>query len=165
MKCIETKVKDCLIYELDVFEDHRGFLTEMFSRKHCPFEPKQINWSHSKINVLRGIHVAPYAKLVTCVEGDVFDVCVDLRPESPTYMKWDSVNLLAKKKKQIYIPAHCGHAFMGLCPYNIVVYLMEEEYNPDKEWTVNYRDPKLKISWPYAGDYIVSAKDWNAKKL
>ena len=94
-----TIIPNCVWIEPDKFEDKRGVFSETFKSSSLPhFKPVQTNYSFSKRGVLRGVHRTPYAKLVTCVEGNVYDVCVDLRPESPTYQEHYGVFLQAQAK-------------------------------------------------------------------
>lgn len=142
------------------YYDHRGYFQELFSQKHLPhFKVTQINCSVSNKNVLRGLHVAPFAKLVFCVKGSIFDVVADVRKDSKSYLKYDSVILSGHNEKAIYIPPHCAHGFLAMEDNSIVIYAQDGIYNPDLESIVNYADPKLNINWPLA---ILSEKDANA---
>ena len=157
-------VKSAMVYDAFFCEgcrhyDHRGYFQELFSQKHLPhFKVTQINCSVSQRNVLRGLHVAPFAKLVCCVKGAIFDVVADMRKDSKTYLKYDGIILNEHNEKAIYIPTGCGHGFLAL-EDSVVVYAQDGTYNPDLESIVNYADPKLAIKWPFV---ILSEKDANA---
>jgi dTDP-4-dehydrorhamnose 3,5-epimerase len=147
--------------------DNRGFFQELFSTNHYPFTNfKQVNVSCSSQNVIRGIHKTPFGKLCSCLEGELCDIIVDLRPESPTYKNWYKVWLTAGNSKQIYIPPNCGHGFFASQTPTLLLYLQEDTYNPAVEETINWKDPTLAIAWPPAKKhYIVSDKDNNAPFL
>ena len=109
-----TTIKDCVVLTPDIHKDERGVFAEMYKRCAFPeFVPFQSNYSKSSIGTIRGIHQTPYAKLVTCVSGKVYDVCVDLRPESETYRQYYGVNLTSDNLQSLYIPPNCGHAFFA----------------------------------------------------
>ena len=115
MITVQTKIPDCIIYKPEFHKDKRGGFFELWNSNDVPIDWKQVNCSISKKNVVRGIHVAPYAKLVTCLYGHIWDVVVDLRKDSPTYMQWLGVNLKYPQRKeqifakQILVPPGCGH--------------------------------------------------------
>jgi len=169
---IETKVKDCFLFKLERFTDDRGFFQECF--KYENYEPfldfgmsfnwKQMNWSNNKKHVLRGIHVAPYGKLVTCVSGKIWDCVVDLRAASETFLQVYSVELSQEQPQQIFVPPGCGHAFVSLEDCTSVVYLQTQEYSLNKEVTLNHKEPFLKIEWP-GSNHILSPRDKNGMSL
>jgi len=153
-------VCDALFCDGCRYYDHRGYFQELFSHKDFPhFKVAQINCSVSDRHVLRGLHVAPFAKLVYCVKGAIFDVVADVRKDSKTYLKHDSVILNSQNQKAVYIPSYCAHGFLALDDNTVVVYAQDGLYNPSLESIVNYADPKLAINWPFA---ILSEKDANA---
>jgi dTDP-4-dehydrorhamnose 3,5-epimerase len=121
--------------------DKRGWLQELGRGDF-----KQVNWSHNVVGVLRGLHYAPYSKLVTCIRGRIFDVAVDCRLDSPTLGKVNTVVLSSDGVAQAFIPEHFAHGFLALQDSE-VVYLQSEEWF-DNEMTINYRDPSLSVSWP-----------------
>ncbi len=180
MQLHTTEIKGCVVVQMDRHDDHRGFFQELYQLDkysvvpsadgvsvHClRREWKQANWSHSRKNVVRGIHTAPYTKLVTCVSGAIFDVAVDLREGSPTYGKWFGKWLRAESPEQMLIPAGCGHGFMAVTDQTSVVYLQDAVFKPGVETSVNPFDEQLAIEWPMANpDYILSEKDENAPGL
>ena len=172
MKVTATNVKDCLVVEMARHLDNRGFFQELYSHRWAYSTPmytsaagypdwKQVNWSWSDPNVLRGIHCAPYHKLVTCLGGLVYDVAVDLREDSPTYLKWFGIELDPTAPVSLLVPPGCGHGFFALQP-STVIYLQSDVFGPDKEWAVRWDD--FGIDWP-GGTPILSEKDAAAKTL
>lgn len=156
------KIKDLQVDCITRFDDKRGFFEVLYNGKILP-EIKQTNCSFSVQNVLRGIHVTPFAKMVHCVKGKILDVVVDMRIDSSTYLEHETIELSDNNLKLVYVPEHCGHAFLAL-EDSVVVYFQNALYDPRVERIINYADPKLKISWPKA-DYILSDKDKNAPFL
>ncbi len=175
MRTVATNVRDCLTIEMPRHLDGRGFFQEMFSQRWAHANNmfngvagyvnwQQVNWSQSEQNVLRGIHVAPYAKLVTCLSGRIMDYVVDLREDSPSYLDHFSVELSPDKTTQAFVPPGCGHAFVSLEPNSSVVYLQSDVYSTPKEWSVRWSDPQLAIKWPVLAP-ILSDKDAAAPTL
>lgn len=178
MKVNRTKIKDCLVVEGDRHFDHRGFFQEIYNDEHAydaalherPGIPRlywsaQTSFSNSKKNVLRGLHRAEYAKLVTCISGKVFDVVVDLRSNSPTFKEWVGVELSQDNSFQIYVPPGCGHGFLALEDNSSVLYMQSNVWR-GKDVNIRYDDPDLNISWPKPrldefglAHYILSEKD------
>lgn len=169
---IATQVKDCFLFDLERFVDDRGFFQECFKYSKyenfldfgMSFNWKQMNWSNNRKNSLRGIHVAPYGKLVTCVAGKIWDCVVDLRQNSPTFLKMYSVELSKDQPKQIFVPPGCGHAFVSLEDCTSVVYLQSQEFTPNKELTLDYKDAFLNIGWP-GENHVLSPRDKNGMSL
>ena len=157
MKIITTEIPDVLIIEPKVFEDERGFFFESFNQKQFdeavgyPVNFVQDNHSKSVKGVLRGLHYQeePYAqgKLVRCVVGEVFDVAVDIRKNSPTFGKWVGVNLSAENKRQLWIPE--GAEFN---------YKTTNYYKPQFEKSIHWMDKTLAINWPVSSPKL-SEKD------
>ena len=121
--------------------DDRGFLQELGRG-----EFRQVNWSSSKAGVLRGLHYAPYSKLVTCIRGRVFDVAVDCRLDTPTYGAVSVALLDQGGVDQVLIPEQHAHGFLALVDSD-VVYLQSQEWH-DNEITIHYADPTLSVGWP-----------------
>ncbi len=171
MNVIQTNIPDVLIFEPKVYGDERGFFFESFSKKvfeeAVGYEVNFVQDNHSKSckGVLRGLHyqLAPHAqgKLVRCVAGEVFDVAVDIRKESPTFGKWVGVNLSAENKRQLWIPAGFAHGFFSLKDNTEFLYKTTDYYHPESERGIAWNDAFLKISWPECDSYIVSLKDKN----
>ena len=164
----ETKLKGAFIIQPEKLEDERGF----FARTWCKREIEahglnpnlvQCNISfNKKRGTLRGMHhqVPPHeeAKLVRCTMGAIYDVIIDLRPNSPTFKEWFSLELTAKNRKMIYIPEGVSHGFMTLDDNTEVFYQMSEFYAPECARGVRWNDPAFDIVWP--GDVtVISERD------
>lgn len=170
MKIKSTPLKDCYIIEPTLFEDERGYFYEKYNEQK--FEELtglnghfvQDNISRSSYGVLRGIHLQKgehaQAKLVSCLEGRVFDVAVDLRPDSPTFGKWFGAELTAENKLQLYVPRGFGHGFSVLSDTATFSYKCDNFYNKASEGGVLWNDAKIGIDWQLPlGDVILSDKD------
>lgn len=153
-----------------VFGDSRGYFLETwserdFSQAGLDLRFVQDNESQSSRGVLRGLHYQkthPQGKLVRCIEGEVFDVAVDLRPESATYGKWYGVTLSAERKNQFYIPERFAHGFLVLSETAIFSYKCTDFYYPDDEGGIIWNDPDIGILWPETGvPPLLSEKDAN----
>lgn len=138
-----------------VFPDIRGQFHEMLRVSEIEqainnqIGIKQINISKSRTNVLRGIHITPWAKLITCVSGEIFAAIVDTRPDSPTFKKIHSVTINDKNQITIYIPPGCGNSFLATGPdLNVYLYAVTMEYGQLPEIGLIWNDPSLKINWP-----------------
>lgn len=168
VRFVGTKIPGVYLVEPDALEDERGF----FARAWCVREfaarglaPRfvQCNLSYSRRRgTLRGLHYqAPpmaEAKLVRCIRGVVFDVVVDLRPESPTYGQWLGIALAANNRGALYVPEGCAHGFQTLVDDTEVMYPVSQYYAPHYERGVRWDDPAFGIQWPLP-DPIISAKD------
>ena len=167
----QLPIPDAYLIEYRVFSDNRGYLGELYnSDKYLQATTEslqQITLSQSKQAVLRGIHKVPYSKLVTCVRGAVYDVIVDLRSDSPTYLMWLGVVLTQSNHRQLYIPANCGHAFLSLENETLVVYGQSQPFNPSLEDNVRFDDPFVNVFWPCVdiNALEVSPKDRNTPLL
>lgn len=145
------------------FEDHRGFYEEI--ELHANEEPVvlQSGYASSQKNVVRGMHCSPYGKIVVCTAGEMWDVLVDLRPESETYMKWDAARLSPERRTRMYVPPGVGHGYMAMKDGTVSLYLKLGIYVKSREIEVNVFDPVVDIPWPKpvdgATEYIISAKD------
>ena len=157
MKVITTKLSGCLIIEPEVFGDDRGFFLETFNSERyeklvgIDFDFVQDNHSRSLNNVLRGLHfqkIKQQGKLVRVVKGEVYDVVVDIRQNSPTFSKWIGVTLSEKNKKQVWIPPGFAHGFLVTSEYADFEYKCTEYYDPDDEGSILWSDPALGITWP-----------------
>lgn len=170
MKVTETKLNDCVIIEPKVFGDERGFFLETFQASRyeelasISFKFVQDNYSRSSRNVLRGLHYQknfPQGKLVRVSRGEVFDVAVDLRKESSSFGKWESIILSEDNKKQFWVPPGFAHGFLVLSDSADFEYKCTDYYNPDDEGSILWNDPFLNIKWPTTNP-ILSSKDMNA---
>jgi len=166
MKITTTLLEGLLIIEPQVFEDERGYFLETHHCRRfqsvnidCTFV--QDNLSFSRKNILRGLHfqkTKPQAKLVQAVSGEIFDVGVDLRPESATFGKWSGIILSEQNKRQLFIPAGFAHGFCVLSQSAHVAYKCSDYYDPADEDGLLWSDPDIAIDWPVK-DPILSAKD------
>lgn len=170
---IETSIKDVYIIEPKKYGDNRGYFMETYKEKDfkdagLDYNFVQDNQSKSKKGVLRGLHFQktfPQAKLVRCIEGEVFDVCVDLRAGSPTYGKWEGVVLSAEKGNQFMIPRGFAHGFVVLSDTATFCYKCDELYHPEDEGGIMWNDPEVGIEWPYKEEPLLSEKDKLHKSL
>ena len=128
----------------------------------------QDNHSRSAQGVLRGLHYQirqPQGKLVRVVEGEVFDVAVDMRQASPTFGKWVGVSLSAGNKRQVWIPAGFAHGFLVTSDSAEFLYKTTDFWAPEHERCIVWNDPDLAIAWPLAGEPVLAAKDKAGKRL
>lgn len=167
MNIIDTKIADVKIIEPKVFGDDRGFFLETFQSEKYKRELNivgdfvQDNHSRSARNVLRGLHFQrnnPQGKLVRVVRGEVFDVAVDIRPESPTFKQWVGVYLSEDNKTQFWIPPGLAHGFVVVSDYADFEYKCTNYYDPSSEGCLLWNDPEIGIEWPVSSP-ILSAKD------
>jgi dTDP-4-dehydrorhamnose 3,5-epimerase len=175
MKVTALSIPDVKLIEPKVFGDERGFFFESFN--HAKFEEAigyevkfvQDNHSRSAKNVLRGLHyqLAPKAqgKLVRVVQGEVFDVAVDIRSSSPTFGHWVGETLSAVNKKQLWIPEGFAHGFVTLTETAEFLYKTSGYYSPADERAIRWDDPTIGIQWPLASSPTISAKDALGVKL
>ena len=168
MKLIKTPLKDLLIIVPPRFTDERGFFLEIFQEKRYQKTLKskilfvQDNLSHSKKNVLRGLHYQlqqPQDKLVTVTKGSVFDVAVDIRINSPTFGQWYGTILSDENHHQLFIPKGFAHGFCVLSDIADFHYKCSDYYDPNSELGILWSDSDLAIHWPIEGEAIVSDKD------
>ncbi len=168
LKFTKTEIEGVYIIEPKVFGDDRGYFMETYSDTDFKnvglnYVFVQDNQSKSKKGVLRGLHFQtkhPQAKLVRVIKGEVFDVAVDLRKNSPTYGKWVGVLLSAENKRQLLIPRGFAHGFLVVSDEAEFVYKCDEFYHPEDEGGIIYNDPTINIKWPHIdGEIILSDKD------
>ncbi len=164
-------IAGALQIEVPVFKDERGAFEVFWEQADLTdvgikFVPTNAHHSYNtKAGTIRAFHFQrpPHgqAKLVSCVSGKTWDVVLDLRPESPTFRRWDAVELSAASGKAVYIPAGCAHGFATLEDNSTIAYLIEGEYRPDAAAIVRWNDPSLGITWPVSAP-IISDKDRQA---
>ncbi|WP_422409393.1 MULTISPECIES: dTDP-4-dehydrorhamnose 3,5-epimerase [unclassified Endozoicomonas] len=174
MKVTDTRLPEVKVIEPRVFEDERGFFFESFNQQRfedsvgCSVSFVQDNHSKSTQGVLRGLHyqLPPKAqgKLVRVVQGEVFDVAVDIRQSSPTFGQWVGETLSAENKKQLWIPAGFAHGFLTLSEVAEFLYKTTDVYAPEYEHSIRWNDVSISIEWPYLSP-IVSKKDLKANQL
>lgn len=172
MKFVAQDLPEVLVIEPDVHRDDRGFFLESYhARKYgeagIPHTFLQDNHNRSVGGSLRGLHMRrlrPEGKLVRVLRGEIFDVVVDLRRESPTFCRWSSVVLSESNFRQIYIPPGFAHGFCVTSESAEVAYKCTELYDPGDEITLLWNDPVLNISWP-VNDPILSPRDHDGRPL
>jgi dTDP-4-dehydrorhamnose 3,5-epimerase len=167
----ETKLKGVYVIKTEPVEDDRGFFArifcqELFQKQGLNSQAVQCNLSYNKkAGTIRGMHyqIAPHqeTKLVRCTQGVVYDVCVDLRPESPTFLQWFGIKLTARSRRAVYVPHGCAHGYLSLTDHAMVYYQVSESYDPAFERTLRWNDPAVGIEWPAMDEYIISEKDRN----
>ncbi len=168
MNFIETDLKGAFVIEFEKLEDERGFFSRSWDKKQFQNHGLnsnivQCNVSHTKKRgTIRGLHyqISPYeeSKLVRCTKGKVFDVIIDLRSESSSYMKWTSVELTAENCKMIYVPEGFAHGFQTLEDDAEIFYQNSEIHMLDYERGIRWNDPIFGIKWPIV-EKIISPKD------
>jgi len=160
------KIPGVLIVTPAHFPDDRGFFTEThhagrYAEGGIAQAFVQDNYSHSKRNVLRGLHFQrrnPQAKLVYVIQGEIWDVIVDMRKGSPTFGQWEAVTLSGPNRTQVYVPEGCAHGFVVLSETADVMYKCTALYAPEDEGGLIWNDPTLAITWP-VDQPVISAKD------
>jgi dTDP-4-dehydrorhamnose 3,5-epimerase len=172
MKITETSIPGLLVIEPRIYRDARGYFYESFNerlfREHgLDFGFVQDNESRSGRNVIRGLHyqLEPYAqtKLLRVIEGEIFDVVVDLRKDSPAFGTWSGIEVSAENKLQVLVPKGCAHGFRVISESATVFYKCDEFYHPGHERGLLYSDHTLAIDWGIEPDKaVVSEKDKNA---
>ena len=173
MEVLETALPDAKLIVPTVHGDARGFFCEVYRRDR--FEALGIdadfvqdNQSRSSRGVLRGLHLqigAGVAKLVRCARGEIFDVIVDVRPQSPTYGRWQGFTLDDRTHHLLFVPVGFAHGFCTLSEVADVCYRQTGYYEPDLERAIAYGDPELAIEWPRHVELIVSDRDAAARTL
>ena len=174
MNFISTSISDLLVIEPRVFADERGFFFESFNAnvfnegigQNVNFV--QDNHSRSKKNVLRGLHYQikqAQGKLVRVIAGEVFDVAVDIRRNSPSFGQWVGEYLSAENKKQFWVPAGFAHGFVVLSEDAEFLYKTTDYYAPEYERCIAWDDPAINITWPIDGKPELSNKDKQGKSL
>jgi dTDP-4-dehydrorhamnose 3,5-epimerase len=175
MQVIKTAIPDVLIFQPNVFGDDRGFFLESYNAQkfaqatglsHVVFV--QDNHSRSAKDVLRGLHYQiqqPQGKLVRVAQGEVFDVAVDIRRDSPTFGQWVGTHLSGENKRQMWVPAGFAHGFLVLSDTADFLYKTTDFYAPQHECCIKWDDPTIGIQWPLVGTPILSSKDIAGKSL
>lgn len=169
MQVFETEIPDVKLLQPKKFGDERGFFLESYNQQTfrdlvgVNVEFVQDNHSRSSKGVLRGLHYQikqPQGKLVRVTQGQVFDVAVDMRRDSPFYGKWAGALLTAEGQEQLWVPAGFAHGFLVLSDSADFLYKTTDYYAPEYERTVVWNDPVLAIDWPLQGiEPVLSAKD------
>jgi dTDP-4-dehydrorhamnose 3,5-epimerase len=165
----ETSISGAFIIRCERFEDERGFFAKVFSRREfesnnlgADFVDFNVSFSRKK-GTLRGLHyqLPPHSedKLMRCTKGGIYEVIVDMRPESSTYGQWVGVELRASGLTMLYVPKGVANGFQTLEDDSEVFYTASRYHNPPAERGLRWNDPRLGISWPLPGDPILSEKD------
>ena len=163
----EASLPGVIVIDPTVFTDERGFFMETYRRSEfagrgIDLDFVQENHSRSTRGTLRGLHLQrpprAQAKLVRVIEGEIFDVVADIRPESPTYGRWVAVVLSAENRRSVFVPGLYAHGFCVTSAEAQVVYKTTDEYAPDHEWGARWDDPLLAIPWPVS-DPRLSERD------
>jgi dTDP-4-dehydrorhamnose 3,5-epimerase len=167
MHALGTKIADVLIIEPKVFEDSRGSFFESYNERvlgelgiNGPFV--QDNQSFSRRDVVRGLHYQiqqPQGKLIRCLNGEIFDVAVDLRRNSPTFCHWVAERLSRRNRRMLWVPQGFAHGFMVLSQTAEVLYKATDFYAPQHERVVLWNDAAIGVEWPHRDRAVLSTKD------
>ena len=163
-----AKLNGAFTIDVQPFEDKRGFFTRIFCEREFGehnlvqhFVQANHSGTHGK-GVIRGLHFqhAPFCevKLVKCVQGAIFDVIVDVRAGSPTFLQWFGAELTAENKRMMYVPAGFAHGFQSLSDYSEITYMVSNFYNKESESGIRYNDAAVNVGWPLPVS-LVSDKD------
>ena len=165
----ETKLKGAFIIDIERREDERGFFARAWCQKEFEAHGLNTRWVQANLafskkkGTLRGLHfqVGPYEeiKLMRCIRGAIYDVILDLRSESPTYMQWLGVELTADNHKMLYVPEGFAHGYQSLADNTEGFYPVSQFYTPGSERGVRWNDPAFGIEWPMIKNMILSEKD------
>jgi len=166
MRFLDTRLPGIILIEPDVHEDQRGYFLELYhtdkyAKAGLPSRFVQDNFANSVYGTLRGLHYQrrhPQGKLITTMQGTIFDVAVDIRPASSSFGQWQGIELSAENKRQVYIPPGFAHGYCVLSETASVMYKCTELYVPDDEGGIIWNDPGINIAWPIATPFL-SSKD------
>ncbi len=166
-----TSIEGVTIVDVKSYGDARGYFMETYKRPDfvaggIDVDFVQDNQSASTQGVLRGLHFQiehPQSKLVRVVEGEVFDVCVDLRPGSATFGKWEGVTLSAENHRQFFIPQGFAHGFYVLSPTAVFCYKCDDVYHPNDEGGLMWNDPSIGVEWPLVEGVELNLSDKDTK--
>lgn len=171
MKIMSLEIPGCYLIEQEEHKDERGSFARQFCKQELAkagidFDIKQCNVSKNyKAGVLRGMHYQkepyPEIKIVSVFKGAIYDVLVDLRPKSPTYLKWISCELTEDNNRSVYVASGVAHGFQTLKNNTVVYYQLGEFFMPQYYAGVRWNDPKLNIEWPKCKQRIINARDAN----
>jgi dTDP-4-dehydrorhamnose 3,5-epimerase len=169
MRYVETPIPGAVVVELDRHDDERGYFArvwdpdELADAGMTPLLAQASVSRSTRVGTLRGMHFqrAPHeeAKLVRCVRGAIFDVALDLRPDSPTYLQWHGVRLDEENGRALYVPEGCAHGFQTLVNDTDVLYLISHPYVPEASAGVRWDDPAFGIEWPAARERTIGPRD------
>lgn len=171
MRFTSASIPGIRLIDLDPHEDKRGYFARGFCQREFEaqglpghFVQCNVSWNNER-GILRGMHFqrAPRAesKVVWCLCGEIYDAVVDLRPASPTYLKWEAFELGARKPQLLYIPEGCAHGFQTLAPAVGVFYFMSEFFHQEAQAGVRWNDPAFGIRWPIEDPFVSDQdRDW-----
>jgi dTDP-4-dehydrorhamnose 3,5-epimerase len=173
MKVTPTNLPDVLLIEPKIHGDPRGWFVESWQREHyreagIDADFVQDNQSFSARGTLRGLHIQNpngQGKLVQVIQGEVFDVAVDLRRSSPNFGRWTGAHLTSENKHQLWVPMGFLHGFLVLSETALFSYKCTDLYHPETQFAVRWNDPDIAIDWPWDGDPKLSDKDREAPFL
>lgn len=167
----KLKIHGAYLIELERREDERGYFARAFCAKEFATQNlvttfPQINVSHNnKKGTIRGLHYLTAShqetKVIRCIQGEIYDVIVDLRPESPTYLQWEGITISAEKGSIVYMPAGCANGYQALADNSRAFYMSSIPYAPNFEKGIRYNDSTFNIIWPITDNIIISDKDRN----
>lgn len=169
MEIVSTEIKEVVVIKSTIFMDERGTFTRLYASDYTDagldFKVDSVNLSATrKRGTIRGLHmqISPFSekKIVRCISGKIFDVAVDMREESPTFLKYVSRILTEENNEALFIPEGFAHGFQTLESNSVVHYCTSERYSQNHEYGIKYDDPKIGIKWPAEATYI-SEKDKN----
>lgn len=171
MKITELPITGSYLIELEEHMDERGIFARQFCKKELQkfgidFDIKQCNISKNfKKGILRGLHYQkepyPEIKMVSCFKGKIYDVILDIRKDSPSFLKWYATEISEKNNKIIYIPSGVAHGFQTLADDTIVYYQLGEFFQPEYYKGIRWNDPKFGIKWPECNSRIINERDAN----
>jgi dTDP-4-dehydrorhamnose 3,5-epimerase len=171
MRAVRTDLTDVFLIEPTMFGDERGHFFESFNERRfreligVDARFVQDNQSRSARHVLRGLHYQvrqPQGKLVRVLSGSIFDVCVDLRRDSPTFGRWTGVTLSGEDRRAIWIPVGFAHGFLTLSERADVFYKTTDYYAPEHERAIAWNDPTIGVEWPLTAEPVLSGRDRSA---
>ena len=162
-------IEGAFYIEINQIADERGYFARTFCKDaflandlQVAFEQSSLSFNRCK-RTLRGMHfqIAPFEeiKIVTCLQGSIYDVILDLRPNSKTFLQWYAVELNGNQGNSLYIPKGCAHGFQTLEDNTKVLYQISQSFVPAAYRGVRWNDPQFAITWPYTDNLIISAKD------
>ena len=170
MNILTCEISGLLILEPKVFGDARGFFMETYNQRsyrEAGLAADFVHLSFSRRGTLRGLHCqnpVPQGKLLQVLQGEVFDVAVDIRRHSPTFGKWHGLNLSAENKRQFYVPPGFAHGFLVLSETALFHYKCTEFYSPQNELAIRWNDPDIGIEWPIK-EPLLSERDAKGLRL
>jgi dTDP-4-dehydrorhamnose 3,5-epimerase len=174
MKVIPTELREVVLLEPKIYEDHRGLTYESYNRRTfreatgVDVTFVQENRSRSVKHTIRGLHYQlgrPQGKLIGVLAGELYDVAIDLRRSSPTFGKWTGFRLSGNEHRYAWIPSGFAHGFLALSERVEVIYKLSEFWAPELERIIRWDDPDLAIRWPFEGKPVLSKRDADAPRL